>query len=494
MYASTESNLMGGIAAAITKHGENAGTQVLTMLQQLEHRGADTIQIATPISTVTAKSIQELKNKKMLSKIAIGQNFSRLTPEKDQTKAVEKEYALAFEGHLFPPSKTSDTEEIQQELKQEPQENAAHIIKKFDGEYTFAILLPNKIIAGRDLLGASPLYMGQNETTYALATERKALWTIGIKHAESFPPGNLTILTSKGFKLKPVAIVTQPNQKTINMEKAAHNLHRLLLKSTMERVSEAEKIAVSFSGGLDSSVIAVLAKKCTKNVNLVTVGLKGQPELRHAETAAKSLEIPIKIQAYTVADVENVLKKVLWLIEEPDIMKVGVAIPFFWAAQIASKTGCYVLLAGQGADELFGGYYKYLNQYAQGDVEAVQKAMFHDLVNSYETNFQRDNPVCAFHRVELRLPFIDREVVRFTLTLPVNLKITSAEDNLRKHVLRRVAQNMSIPTFISDKTKKAVQYTTGVDRAIRELARKKGLTQKDYVKKVFQEIYPAVKE
>jgi asparagine synthase (glutamine-hydrolysing) len=76
----------------------------------------------------------------------------------------------------------------------------------------------------------------------------------------------------------------------------------------------------------------------------------------------------------------------------------------------------------------------------------------------------------------------------------VNLKITSAEDNLRKHVLRRVAQNMSIPTFISDKTKKAVQYTTGVDRAIRELARKKGLTQKDYVKKVFQEIYPAVKE
>lgn len=485
---------MGGIAAAISKHGENAGAQVLTMLQQLEHRGADLIQIATPTSTVTAKSIQEFKNKEILSNIAIGQNFLRLIPEKNQTIVVKKDYALAFDGHLFPPSKTSDTQEIERELEQDPQENAEHIIKKFDGEYKFAILLPNKIIAGRDLLGASPLYMGQNETTCALATERKALWTIGIKHAESFPPGTLATLTSKGFKLKPVAAVTKPIQKTTSIEKAAQRLHELLLKSTMERVSDAEKIAVSFSGGLDSSVIAVLAKKCMKNVNLVTVGLEGHPELRHAETAAESLELPIQIQAYTVADVENVLKKVLWLIEEPDVMKVGVAIPFFWAAQIASEIKCHVLLAGQGADELFGGYHKYLNQYAQGGVEAVQKAMFHDVVNSYETNFQRDNPVCAFHKVDLRLPFIDREVVRFALSLPLNLKITSAEDSLRKHVLRRVAQDMNVPTFISDKTKKAVQYTTGVDRAIRELARKKGLTQKDYVEQAFQEIYPAVKE
>jgi len=151
-------------------------------------------------------------------------------------------------------------------------------------------------------------------------------------------------------------------------------------------------------------------------------------------------------------------------------------------------------LAGQGADELFGGYHKYLNEYARGGVEAVEKSMFHDLVMSNETNFQRDNPVCTFHRVELRLPFIDHEVVRFALSLPVNLKIKSPEDSLRKRVLRSAAQDMGIPSFVTEKTKKAVQYTTGLDRALRELARRKGLTQRDYVKQVFEEIYPNVKD
>jgi len=147
-------------------------------------------------------------------------------------------------------------------------------------------------------------------------------------------------------------------------------------------------------------------------------------------------------------------------------------------------------LAGQGADELFGGYHRYLTEYVRGGVKAVQKSMFHDFVMSYETNFQRDNPVCAFHKVELRLPYTDREVVRFALSLPVNLKILSSDDHLRKRVLRHVARNLGIPEFIAERTKKAVQYATGVDRALRELARRRGLTLRDYVKQVFSKIYP----
>jgi asparagine synthase (glutamine-hydrolysing) len=481
---------MGGLAAAITKHGEDAVKPVLLMLKELRHRGAQTIQIATPNSTIIGQTFQELRKQKISSNVIVGRNFSGTLPKESQQAVLKRRYTLTIEGFLIPPLKKLASLEIANELELTPQQKAAHIIKKFDGSYTFAIALPNKIIAGRDLLGASPFYIGQNEIVCALASERKALWALGIKQAKSFPPGNLASLTPRGFEFKPTETLTQPAQKIIDIEKAANRLQKLLSESINERIVDIEKIAVAFSGGLDSSIIATsLAKNCKKEVKLITVGLEGQSELRHAEIAAEALSLPLQIKTYKISDVEKAVGKVLWLIEEADPMKVGIAIPLFWTSQIASENGFNVLLSGQGADELFGGYHKYLKHYSRSG-EEVRKVLFHDLVMSYKANFQRDNPICAFHEVNLRLPFIDRQVVQFALSLPLNLKILSTEDNLRKHVLRRVAHNLALPAFISEKTKKAVQYTTGVDKALRKLAQIKGLNLKGYVKQVFDEVYP----
>ena len=117
--------------------------------------------------------------------------------------------------------------------------------------------------------------------------------------------------------------------------------------------------------------------------------------------------------------------------------------------------------------------------------------MFHDIENAYRANFQRDNQVCSFSGVELRLPFIDRDVVDFALRLPLRLKLNSVEDRLRKRVLRRVARNLEIPSFMADKRKKAVQYTTGVTKALQHLAKDEGLTLREYVKKIFSMVYPS---
>jgi len=117
--------------------------------------------------------------------------------------------------------------------------------------------------------------------------------------------------------------------------------------------------------------------------------------------------------------------------------------------------------------------------------------MFHDIENAYRANFQRDNQVCSFSGVELRLPFIDRDVVDFALRLPLRLKLNSVEDRLRKRVLRRVARNLEIPSFMADKRKKAVQYTTGVTKALQHLAKDEGLTLREYVKKAFSRVYPS---
>jgi asparagine synthase (glutamine-hydrolysing) len=92
--------------------------------------------------------------------------------------------------------------------------------------------------------------------------------------------------------------------------------------------------------------------------------------------------------------------------------------------------------------------------------------------------------------VELRLPFADEEIVNFSLTLPTYLTIKSARDSLRKRVLRLTAQNLGMPQFIVNRRKRAVQYATGVNEALRRLARKESLTLREYVKRVFREVYP----
>ena len=340
------------------------------------------------------------------------------------------------------------------------EKSAANIIRKLEGSYAFAILRPDKIIAGRDTFGTAPLYCGGNKSFSAVASERKALWTLGIRNTHSFPPGNLAVISAKGFSFKPVAVVKQPEQKPVTVKQAAKRLQTLLLKSTRDRTSDVNKVAVAFSGGLDSTIVAVLAEKCVSEVNLVTVGLENQPELLVAKKAAESLRLPLHLQAYTAADVERALEKVLWLTEEPNVMKASVAIPFFWTTETASEMGCKVLLAGQGADELFGGYHRYLSDFRLGGAQALQKSMFRDVALSYETNFQRDEPVCAYHGVDLRLPYVDSEVARCAFSLPINMKIDSADDSLRKRVLRQVARNLGIPDFVVNRPKKAVQYAT----------------------------------
>jgi asparagine synthase (glutamine-hydrolysing) len=483
---------MGAIAAAVSKKNENVIPKVVAMLRELTHRGTDAHGVATPDLVAVAKSIKELFDEEVESSIALGHNLSRILMRDRPQPVQEKGFSLVFEGRLFPPPDAPEAEEVMTMLRPDPQRNAGYVIERLNGSYAFAVACPGGVIAGRDTMGTTPLYYGENEATCAIASERKALWALGTRSVKSFPPGNLAMISAEGFSFKPVKTITQPPLESLEMETGAKRLQDLLLESTRRRVSDVERVAVAFSGGLDSSIVAVLAKMCGANVHLISVGLEGRPEVRYAEAAAEALGLPIHLQTYTIRDVGEVLPRVLWLMEESDVVKVGVAVPFYWTAETASRLGRNVLLAGQGSDELFGGYQRYLREYAQSGVLAVQKALYRDVASSYEANFQRDNQVCSFHRVELRLPFADRDVAHFSLGLPLSLKIDSTADPLRKRVLRRVAQSLGIPPFIVNKTKKAVQYTTGVDKALRKLARGRGMTLRSMLEEIFRRVHPSV--
>jgi len=467
------------------------------MLRELKHRGNDCHGIATPSSATTATTIEELELKNCSSSIALGHNLSRILPW-DQPQPVQGNgFTVVFEGRLFPSPNLPDLPEVKEivgKLASNPLRNAGSIIEKLEGSYVFALAESSRIVAGRDVFGATPLYYGESENVCAVASERKALWKMGLEDVRSFPPGQLAVMDEHGFSFHPVKMLRMPPRETVDMETAARALQLLLLESTRKRVSDLEAVAVAFSGGVDSSVVAVLAENVGLDVQLVSVGLEGQREVLFAEEAAEALGLPLHLQTYTVSELEETLAKVLWLIEEPHVINACIAVPFYWLAETASKLGYPVLLAGQGADELFGGYQRYLTEYGKSGAEAVEQKMFYDVENAYRANFQRDNQVCSFSGVELRLPFIDCDVVDFSLRLPLRLKISSVEDRLRKRVLRRVARNLEIPSFMADKPKKAVQYTTGVTKALQHLAKDEGLTLREYVKKSFSMVYPSAGE
>ncbi len=483
---------MGALVAVVNKKGKRALPMVVELLKELTHRGRDCHGIATPEMVATNYTLEEFELTTPVSNIALGHNLSHLLP-RDHPQPIKGDgFTFVFEGRLFPPPNIpglSEAQEIVEKLGFDLFRSSRSILEKLDGSYVFAIAENDKLIVGRDVFGVTPLYYGENDTFCAVASERKSLWKLGLKDVKSFPPGQLAIVNKQGFSLYPVKKLCSPLKEKLKMETASCALELLLLESTRKQVSDLDDVAIAFSGGLDSSVIAILADRAGLNVKLVSVGLEDQLDVNFAEEAAKSLGLPFHLETYSRKDFKETLAKVLWLIEEPNVINASIAIPFFWLAETASKLGYPVVLAGQGADELFGGYQRYLVEYKKSGVEAVEQIMFHDVEYAYQQNFQRDNQVCSYHRVELRLPFIDKYVIDFAFRLPFDLKINSIDDVLRKRILRRVAHNLDVPSFIADKPKQAIQYTTGVTKILRWLAKGEGLTLKQYVERTFNRVY-----
>jgi asparagine synthase (glutamine-hydrolysing) len=280
--------------------------------------------------------------------------------------------------------------------------------------------------------------------------------------------------------------------KPITMQTAVKKLQRLLKRSIKERVSGLKEVAVAFSGGLDSSLIACLAKNLGVDVHLIYVSLKNQSETEQAKEAAEALKLQPHVYLYSEKDVEEVLPKVLWVIEKPDPIKTSIGIPIFWAAEKTAEMELKILLTGQGADELFGGYKRYLNDYSRYGKKFVQKTIFNDVARMHEANFERDSKICSFHNTELRLPFVTYPLAKFALSMPLKLKIESPKDQLRKIVLRKVAENIGLPPQIVRKPKKAIQYATGINKSLKKLAKREGVSLKEYLQEIFQTTFKGI--
>jgi asparagine synthase (glutamine-hydrolysing) len=474
---------MGALVMVFGKRNASAFDKAISMLEALSHRGCESSGIASAHRVIIRRNIEELKKEKMSSRVLIGYNLAKHTGKEAAQPIQTEDFSLVFDGHLYPSPEEGEMRYMIEKIK-DSGDSPDNLVRKLNGSYAFAVAKDGTMLLGKDPIGAYPLYFGETESTYAAASERKALWKIGIKKTDSFPAGNIAYVDDKGFNFKAVKPLKLPPRLDLDMKPAVKKLKSALRQSVEERVSDVEEVAVAFSGGVDSSLVSFLAKACGVKVHLICVRLAGQKKTGLIQSAAKALGLHLYDVVFSLDDLKNTLPRVLWLIEESNIVNVSIAIPFYWVAEHTARLGLKVLLAGQGADEIFGGYHRYFEEYKRSGVSDLRKMFYQDLILCQESGFPRDNKVTAFHKVDLRSPLADWKVIQLGLGLPVKLKIGSSKDSLRKDVLRRTARELGVPKFIAESPKQAIQYTVGVVRGMQKLAKKEGLTLQEYVKMV----------
>jgi len=360
-------------------------------------------------------------------------------------------------------------------------------IMKIPGAFAEISYRPNRLTVVRDPNGLRPLYHSTHNGVTAIASERKALWRIGHTKTERIFPGYLYAAHSYGMSKRRLFRFSPPRPQAMTLEYAAARLKRHLQRSIKLITANLDHVAVAFSGGLDSAITALLAKQANLQVELVSTGLRDSAELQTVEKYAKALDLPISIEAYEADSVEHFLRRIIWLIEEHDLMRVSIAVPMHWAALLAARRGHSVMLCGQGSDELYGGYYKYAKILDNKGRTALLSALYSSIVEAPQVNYERDEQATCPTGVELRTPFANLDVIDFSLRIPLEFKVKPGNDLVRKWVLRAAAQKAGLPEEMVWRRKKAIQHGTGVEKAIQRLARRQKLSTHEYLARISTE-------
>ncbi|NJE47417.1 asparagine synthase (glutamine-hydrolyzing) [Thermococcus sp. GR7] len=339
-----------------------------------------------------------------------------------------------------------------------------------EGDYAVAFSDGRRIYLFRDPVGVRPLYYSPNGF---FASEKKVLWAIG-ERAIPVQPGELILLSREGVQRRKLFSILELKRMVFSEERAKLSLIRTLTHAVRVRVEK--RTGILFSGGLDSSLIALTASRYS-DVVLYTAGAEGSQDLEWARKVSEELGLPLREYVFDLDDVKEAVPKVAFAIEESNPMNLAIGIPLYFATKLAREDGCKLLLSGQGADELFGGYAKYLER---------PELMESDLLEIGEKNLVRDDKIAMLNSVEGRVPFLDLAVISTAFNTPPEAKIRKG---IRKAILREVAVELGLPKWIAERDKKAAQYGSGAQKLLKKLAKSEGMTLREYAQRAFNEAF-----
>jgi asparagine synthase (glutamine-hydrolysing) len=248
----------------------------------------------------------------------------------------------------------------------------------------------------------------------------------------------------------------------LSFEEAAKALASLVDESVRRRVQGQGRVAVSFSGGLDSSLLALLASRYA-DVVLCSAYAAGSRDEGQSETAAALRGLRLETE---VLDEETLVKESLraeLLPGEATVMDKALWCIYSTASRLAKVRKARMILLGQLADELFGGYMKYAIKARDEGARASEAMMREDVRACADKGFLRDEAACSAW-CEVRFPYADERIASFATRLPLGYKIREGE---RKAVLRAAALELGLPEELAAAPKKAAQFSSGAAKLLK---------------------------
>ena len=496
---------MCGIAGILSKKGENVVPLIEPMLSCMVNRGPDGAGVAADDLVILSDSFENLKYHKLSGSSALGhlrlaivggtcgqQPFrscdNRLTIEHNGEIYNYKKIRRKLEKyHKF---KTQTDSEVIVHLLEEhfaKRHDLLYAIKKtvaeLDGVYAIVIKdeVTGTISLVRDKIGVRQIYYGENNSFIGFASERKALWKVGIKEpTKRVLPGHAIIITSNGL-LQEFKVANPPIHSSKiaykTMASAVSAYEKSLLASMKKRTQDFDRVGIIFSGGIDSVIIAWLAKKMVREVTCYTGGVKDSSDVAFARHIAKKLNLKLRVNELSQDEVEQIIPEVMDVIEDTNAGQVEVAVPVYAAIKLAHEDGIKVMFTGQGADELFGGYSWYTKVVEKEGYQKLRDHMTEDLLLLYRETLEREDKITMAHSIEMREPFLDMSIIRVSMQIAMKLNVKSGEDVFGKHVHRRLAQKLGIPRNIAYRIKEAAQHGSGMHSVFDAIARKHGFDE-----------------
>ena len=345
-------------------------------------------------------------------------------------------------------------------------EFGADFLNEIDGIFAFSLYDSNTkdYFVARDHIGIIPLYIGwdENGVTY-VASEMKSIESYCEKLQE-FPPGNY-------YKNGEFTQWYQPNwvneipTDAVSLPKLKKALEDSVHKQLMCDVP----YGVLISGGLDSSVIAAIAAKYSKKrvesgdaeeawwprLHSFAIGLEGSPDLKAAKIVADAIGTVHHECKYTIQEGLDALRDVIYHLETYDVTTIRAATPMYLMARKIKSMGIKMVLSGEGADEVFGGY---LYFHMAPNKEELHHETVRKLQKLSKYDCLRANKSMAAWGIEARVPFLGKEFLEYAMNIDPADKMCS-DGKAEKYVLRKAFEGI-IPDEVLWRQKE--QFSDGV--------------------------------